>query len=380
MAAALSAAAQFSNDGYYRVYNRGTKRYIYVYDCTGSINPATTSADMGAIQLWSGQEKLVTDPASVIYIKKINNYDQYDLMSQGTSVHGIINYYVTAKNYGTNSYTVSATEAGTTLYLIDAEMNETFERSNLTTVGSKSDIQEIYKRWAIEPISESNYLAVEPTLQVGNTYYQSYFVSFPYDTKLKSYYVSKIDKDYKVAVISEIDGTVPAATPVIVASTSASATDNRIVPVISNKTAIGNNNLKGVYFANQSRQNSSFARTVYDKSSMRILGKTSAGKLGFVIPTKDMLVSLRNAKKGTNELCVKPNTSYLNVSSDCPEELTVVTEQEYNDIIMGVHSISVDEVPVECYYTLSGVQIAQPVKGVNIVKYKNGTTDKIYIK
>ena len=50
--AALTSSifAQYTGDGYYRVHNKKTSRYIYVLDNTGSINVQTASADMGAIE------------------------------------------------------------------------------------------------------------------------------------------------------------------------------------------------------------------------------------------------------------------------------------------------------------------------------------------
>ena len=49
--------AQLNGDGYYRFQNVGSERYLYVYDNRGSISIGTTSADLGAIQLWSDFNK-----------------------------------------------------------------------------------------------------------------------------------------------------------------------------------------------------------------------------------------------------------------------------------------------------------------------------------
>ena len=90
-----STFAQIAGDGYYRVYNRYTTRYIYVYDATGSINVTKGTADMGAIQTRLNIETAYTDPASVIYIKCVDaENEKYDLKAQGTSVHDIFGYYV----------------------------------------------------------------------------------------------------------------------------------------------------------------------------------------------------------------------------------------------------------------------------------------------
>ena len=94
----VSGHAQYTTDGYYRVSNYATGRYIYVYDNTGSINISTSSADMGAIQLWKDINRTYTDPASILHIKKIrtteNGGEMFDITSQGTGIHEIIGYYI----------------------------------------------------------------------------------------------------------------------------------------------------------------------------------------------------------------------------------------------------------------------------------------------
>ena len=95
----LHICAQITGDGYYRVSNYKTGRYAYVTDNTGSINVQATTAEMGAIQLWTDHSRTYSDPASVIYIEKKGSNsggDYYDLQSQGTSTYSIIGYYLYA--------------------------------------------------------------------------------------------------------------------------------------------------------------------------------------------------------------------------------------------------------------------------------------------
>ena len=93
----LFLEAQDIPDGYYRVHNKKTDRYVYVCDNTGKIEYAAVTADMGAIQLWKDHSKTFSDPSSIIYLKKMGSNTSgpyYNLSSQGTSVKEIINYYV----------------------------------------------------------------------------------------------------------------------------------------------------------------------------------------------------------------------------------------------------------------------------------------------
>ena len=389
MAAAFPAAAQFSGDGYYRVYNRYTTRYIYVYDATGSINVTKGTADMGAIQTRLNIETAYTDPASVIYIKCVDaKNEKYDLKAQGTGVHDIIGYYVYAHNWATNSYTVSATEKGFTVYLYDASPSLRREKSFLKTVdeGQKirnddgDDITSKIQRWSIVPINQTdNYIAVKPSLSCNGKYYAAYYADYPFTSGMKAYYISKVDTQLGVAVMKEITGTVPAATPIILEATSADPLNNKLTlkPASPNKPA--DNALSGNYFAFEDRQESKVARTVYNKSTMRVLGLTAAGKLGFVTATNDMLTPLYLESIEDDQYCIPANTSYLKVAAGTPAELTIMTEAEYG-ALAGIEGVQADEVVADSYYSISGVKLSAPLKGVNIVKYSDGTTRKVIIK
>ena len=61
-----NVSAQFSGDGFYRVQNFGTKRYLYLTDNTGSYDMKRDIGDFGALQLFQGQEKTISDPSSKI--------------------------------------------------------------------------------------------------------------------------------------------------------------------------------------------------------------------------------------------------------------------------------------------------------------------------
>ena len=113
----LSASAQLTGDGYYRAQSSEQQRYINVMDNRGSVNLATTDADMGALCTRLGFENIVSDPASIIYIKKMNT--GYDFQTQGTSTYSIISYEIKLSDMGDNKYWCSASHAGMTKYLAD---------------------------------------------------------------------------------------------------------------------------------------------------------------------------------------------------------------------------------------------------------------------
>ena len=96
---------------------------------------------------------------------------------------------------------------------------------------------------------------------------------------------------------------------------------------------------------------------------MRVLGDTSEGKLGFVTASIEWLPA---------------NQSYLPVSSDTPEELTVMTEDEF--IISQLSAKEVESVATREYFDIYVNKVTPQHKGIIIEKSKDGTSKKIYRK
>lgn len=57
-----------------------------------------------------------------------------------------------------------------------------------------------------------------------------------------------------------------------------------------------------------------------------------------------------------------------------------VLPESNNGIATNLRSISTDDSNIEGIYTINGVKVDHPAKGVNIVRYNDGSTKKIYIK
>lgn len=57
-----------------------------------------------------------------------------------------------------------------------------------------------------------------------------------------------------------------------------------------------------------------------------------------------------------------------------------VVPESNNGIATNLRSISSDDANIEGIYTINGVKVDHPAKGVNIVRYNDGSTKKIYIK
>ena len=81
---------------------------------------------------------------------------------------------------------------------------------------------------------------------------------------------------------------------------------------------------------------------------------------------------------GTQGTCVVKISVSVAGASTPDSEITV---NFVNDNGAGVSSVVADkENPVVGYYTIGGAQINAPQKGINIVKYADGTTKKVILK
>ena len=101
----------FIGNGYYRIRNYATDRYIYVTDNKDYYDMARDKEDFQAIQLWKDVTRFASDPGSVIYFEEVTP-DHFDLRAQGTGVHSFTGYYVgVTKSSGTYIVSASVTKA-----------------------------------------------------------------------------------------------------------------------------------------------------------------------------------------------------------------------------------------------------------------------------
>ncbi len=215
-----------------------------------------------------------------------------------------------------------------TRYLSDNELSDD-EEGMMGTVGRGT-----YRRWIVDKIETNhatNYVGIKPTIQVGDKYYQPYYASFAFRTissDMRVYYISKIVGNE--AILKEINGDVPAGTPVIIECASENPTDNRIEPLTSNPTKISGNLLDGAYFCNGSRPRGSVdAYRLFDESTMRVFTEKD-GRLIVTNNAEERLVWTRvwdpNDSTSTRKIrayCIPANTSYLTTDTSSPAELGV---------------------------------------------------------
>lgn len=354
-----SVFAQLNGNGYYRVQNKKTLRYIRVIDNRGSVNLESTTADLAALQTIKGFENVVSDPASIIYIKKAG--DGYDFLAQGTSSYSIIGYYVKLLKRGT-TYEAYAQHAGLTKYLCDEDFDGP---DGVVSTNARGDIS----NWYIKPVSQSDgqYFGFKPTVTVGNEYYTTIYAAFPFTLPegMTAYYITKVDtKDSKtIAVWEEVkDGKVPAATAVYVKCKSSDYADNKIVIGENGVSSLPGNLMRGVYFNNGSKKHNN--QLAYDPNTMRVLGVGADGKLAFVTAGADVKF-------------IPANTAYINVPAGSSKELELVSKTDYD---MGIDDLPFEENAVlSKIYNVHGIELEQYQPGVNIVVFEDGTVKKVLV-
>ncbi len=330
VAVASNVSAQFTSNGYYRIRNYGTERYMYITDNTGTYDMNRDVGDFAAIQLWKGEERVISNPSTVMYVEEQSN-QQFDISAQGTGIYAMVQRYVDVHTITSGAfkgtYTVSASAYNITKYLCDKEMSAV-DRGTVGTGGSSP-----YRNWEVfmvSPESNDSYFGITPNVQLGEKYYYPFYVSFPfslYSSGMKAYTVSRLERGY--AIMNEVTGLIPAYTPVFIECSSSNPSDNRLNLLVSSNKPLENNLMSGVLFCNNQRPKSADAITAFDSQSMRVLGVTSEGKLGFVTSSPNLVTY-------SDTQYLPANQAYLPVEQDTEEELTLVTEDEYNEILSNM--------------------------------------------
>ena len=311
---ASSALGQLAPEKYkyYRVQNASTKRYVSVRDNVGSVSVSSKTADVKAVEMVSGFNNVVSDPATIIGLTdKGANY--YDFSAQGTRVSDIIKKTnVIIKPVTDDSYLVYVTykgSAGGMTGYANAYLTDPGSDIAVGYADSESSARKGNGIWSVIPVANdgSNYFGVNMDLNANGKYYTTLYTDFPYQLSegMKAYVVSEIDGG-KVN-LEDISPYVPAETPVILESGSSSASDNKLQPLATTvNSSFTANNLKGVYF-NHDAGDKHTVRTAFAKTTMRLLN-VKDGEIVFV---------------DEGDAYIPANTAYLNVASGSSSTLTI---------------------------------------------------------
>lgn len=279
--ASLSASAQLSGNGYYRIKNKATGKYATlasdemsyqkVVDGIGGSNlfsdtdmrgrtpknPTsngaypTVIAKMGCYL--KNDIRQVDDgalnTASVFYLEK--NGSQYNLKGEGTDLKKITTgnytasitvdfpgFYTNIKSVGNNLYNiyipVSASTTVTIIIPIKATITvgDYYFCDNAGTFGVEKDASaKDEAQWYIEPATTFNVKPLEKVKDKAGHYYTTLCVDFPFSipsagsTVLAAYTVTGKDAEGN-AVLNKLSGVIPGGTPVVLECSSANEATN----------------------------------------------------------------------------------------------------------------------------------------------------------
>lgn len=356
----LTASAQINGDGYYRVQNATTKRYMSLTDNTSrGIDVSSTTVEAMALLTKKNWEEVSTDPGTVFYITKANS-DEYNIKGQGSSLYDMIKYYIRLRYYQNgNMYRAWQSKSGATIYLSD---------ENQFTIGDDigfvdNNVMSAVNWYITKVDTEDNYLGVKPTVTANGKHYATFYASFPFSVtsdKMKVYYISAVNESKGNAVYKELTGVIPASTPVIIECESTDPAQNKLkIEETSNAAAIKDNQMTGVYFSIGSRLTAHYNSVEFKPETMRVLGVAEDGSLTFNDADTNMeevLIRVGNYPSYTypSIKAIPHNTGYLKVSANCPKELKVMDETT------GIKDLTTDKdnKPADIY-SISGVKVRE---------------------
>lgn len=341
----LAAFAQLSGDGYYRIQNYASERYITITDDVIADISKPSDIDVNNLTTWKGLDNVKSNPASIFLIEAVG--DKYNISGQGISVHKITGgkAYVNINKRAEGIYQLSASASqggvSVTKILYDATSDDEYDY-----VRTDGNVQ-AYQYWYIKPIDEAeNYIGITPTIQTNDGWYGTIYASFPFkfaSTGMTAYYVDGVHTgQFQLKEIT--DEIKPAATPMIIKCSSDDAAQNKITPVSATTTAPTDNLLGGTYFASSLKKH--IARVEYDSKTMRVLGKDTDGNLIFTTASEDYL---------TKKMYIPKNTAWLNI----PESLTGDFQLVSRDTYSGISNVKVSsqETSPKGTYTITGIQV-----------------------
>ena len=355
-----AAFAQLEGNGYYRVKNTLSNRYVSILHNKSNTEVMSGKAELGALRSFVSWDKVCSDPSTIVYFDKTGTGTVankpckfFNLCGQGTSTMDIINFSLGVMDMGSNKYRCFARESGTIFYLGD-EDSYTDGVGYLTSNGNSSN-----SNWNILPVTstEDYYFGVKPTVEAEGKYYATMFAVFGFSpaasaTGMKVYYVDKIWNGN--VIIREIEGDVPAATPVIFLCPSASPSGNRLDIAKNSATLPSENLLSGVYFCINTGESYHKDWVSYDPKTMRLLGVCSDGRPGFVTKGESDFSKDYPFQPKASYMAIPANTAYLVVPEGSPEEMPLMTYEEY---AAGIEGVTIDGNVASDITTLSGMTV-----------------------
>ena len=354
---------QFTGTGYYRVQNVDTKRYFSIVDDknTSVGYGGVGKTDLRALQMLTGFEsKVAYNPATICYVEKVGQ--KYNIKGQGLDLYQLTGRYLDVDIRTNGTYRIGGSTSGVSIYLRDYTVGGQTWPSVLNGGSSTTCF------WYFLPIDQSatQYFGVKPEVQASATgdYWGTMYAGFafkPSDANTKVYYVDRVVGSY--AIIHEVTDVVPEDVPVVVRCSSAAPSDNKLTLYSLQGKQVNGNQLVGNYYCNYDANDEDGTHTnltAYNPNVMRLLGTTADGKPAFVKSSASCVTF-----SGRTGYYLPANKCWLRVSTSAPDELLLVTEEEYT---AGVDELTLDgsKAATGKWYDLQGRQVSAPGKGLYI--------------
>ena len=359
---ALTTSAQLA-DGFYRVQNKVTGRYISISDTNPNnyaVKLSTASVDMAGIRTIKSWERVEANPATIVYVKNISD-NKYDLKGQGSSLYEMSKkrLYIILTPQSDGTYKAKSDKyEGISLDIADGtdpDKEEDFLRN-------KSEETAYWK--AVPVDTGSGYLGIKPDIKTADGYYGTIYAGFAFklaSSGMKAYYINSASGSN--IGLKEFEGEIiPATMAVIIKCNSENPVDNKIIPVADGGKEPSENMLRGVYCALTLSKH--FCATLYNPIEMRVIG-TSGDKLAFVKASADDLVEGKY---------LQANKAYLDVEN-VGYAADVMTEDGSGIVTIKAE---VKNPAAEGIYTLTGVRLPDGVTPKAGVYIKDGK--KVVIK
>lgn len=375
----LTAHAQFTSNGYYRIKNATTQRYMSLCDNhSRGVHVASTSVDAGALVTKKNFNEVLTDPGTVFYIENVSGTN-YNISSQGANVYNMIQYYIRLAKLNDGTYRAWQKDNSSGQVIILSDENDYFYGKDISYVNS---LTKDAQRWYILPVNtEENYLGVSPNIEANGKYYATFFAETPFSfasSGMRALYISEL-KSSGAAIYKEIKGIVPAKTPVIIECSSKDPAKNKLKIEATSPSSIKDNLLTGVYFGLGMKATSHYNCTAFDAKSMRVLGLSKDGSLE--LNNEDTYMADIMIKIGSNYEYTYPyikaiphNTAYVKVSSSVPTHLKLFAE---GDPAAGINDIEYTDDKPATIYNINGMVVREKAtsteglpKGIYIFKGK----------
>lgn len=389
--------------------------------------PVTLNAD-GSCQ--TSYEAIFTHPELLYYWLKLNvwkmlkNPDNYkDALQSMTGSDYLYNAFKEVGSHETVMNYIRRLHYDTDYYLIDgyvsngAEGNEGDQYTNLGRFGfcNNNTTSSYYPaelstakdggKWVLKQVTadDDNYFGIKASDKfqgLDGHYYSTLCVDFPIDvTKCsEGLHFYSVDGNlgeaetrnysdgqtwtYRYITLNEITDVVPAGLPVIVETENTEASNNRIVPVVSNKTYEGTTLLKGIFFnAGKSNASDSYGSVIenimenlfdYKYDNMADALNHRYG-ISYDATSQKIFTLQKNAKDTHNPMgfyhytgtSLSHNKAFMVINNSAVPAGAKIYIGYQDGTITGIDNINVDATQphTDAIYDLQGRRVAKPMQG-----------------